>query len=47
MRRKRGVQSGRLSTTKYKGLEVADEREEIRKIDRTFCGPLQSQRNHF
>jgi len=47
MRRGRGVQSGRLGTAKYKGLEVADEREEIRKIDRTFCGPLQSQRNCF
>jgi len=41
-RRGRGVQSGRLSTAKYKGLEMADEREKIRKIDRMFCGPLQS-----
>ena len=47
MRRGRRVQSRRLSFTKYKGLEVADEREKIRKIDGIFCGPLQSQGNRL
>jgi len=41
----RGIQSKGLSTTKYKGLEMADERKEIRKVDQTFCGTLQSQRD--
>ena len=39
--RERGeIQSRRLSTIKYKGLKMADEGEEIREVDRTFCGPL-------
>jgi len=29
----RGIQSRGLSTTKYKGLEIADERKEIREVD--------------
>jgi len=29
----RGIQSRGLSTTKYKGLEMANERKEIREID--------------
>ena len=45
MRRGRGVQSRRLSIAKYKELKVVDKREKIRKIDGTFCGPLQSQGN--
>jgi len=42
-----GIQSRGLSTTKYKGLEMADEKEEIRKVNRTFCGILQSQRDYL
>ena len=38
----RRIQSRGLSTTKYKRLKIADEGEEIREIDRVFCGPLQS-----
>ena len=33
MRKGRRVQSRGLSTAKYKGLEMADEREEVRKTD--------------
>ena len=36
----RGIQSRRLSTAKYEGLEMADEREEIRKVNRAFCRSL-------
>jgi len=38
----RRIQSRGLSTAKYKRLKMADEGEEIREIDRAFCGPLQS-----
>ena len=41
----RGIQSRRLSTAKYKGLEMVDEREKIREVNKAFCGPLQSQGN--
>jgi len=44
-KRGRRIQSRGPSTTKYKGLEIADEREKIREIDRAFCGPLQNQGN--
>jgi len=40
MRERRGIQSRELSTIKYKGLEMADEGEKIRKTDGMFCGPL-------
>ena len=40
MREGKGIQSRGLSTIKYEGLEMADEREKIRKTDRMFCGPL-------
>jgi len=40
-----GIQSRGLSTAKYEGLEIADERKKIREVDRAFCGPLQSQGN--
>ena len=40
MREGGGIQSRKLSTTKYKGLEMADEGEKIREVDRTFYGPL-------
>ena len=40
MREGRGIQSRRLSTIKYEGLEMADEGEEIGEVDRTFCRPL-------
>jgi len=43
----RGIQSRRLSTAKYEGLEMADEREKIREVNRAFCGSLQSQGNCF
>jgi len=41
----RGIQSRGLSTAKYEGLEMADEREKNREVNRAFCGPLQSQGN--
>ena len=47
MKGRRGIQSRGLSTAKYKGLEMADKREKIRKVNRAFCGPLQSQGNHL
>jgi len=40
MREGGGIQSRRLSTIKYEGLEMADEGKEIREVDRTFYGPL-------
>jgi len=40
MREGGGIQSRRLSTIKYEGLEMADEGKEIREVNRTFCGPL-------
>ena len=43
----RGIQGRGLSTAKYKGLKMADKREKIREVNRVFCGPLQSQGNHF
>jgi len=45
VKRRRGIQDRGLSIAKYKGLKIADEREKIREINRTFCGPLQSQGN--
>jgi len=33
MRKERGVQSGGLSATKYKGPKMADERKKVRKAD--------------
>ena len=41
------IQSRGLSTTKYKRLEMADERKEIGEVDQTFCGSLQSQRDYL
>jgi len=41
----RGIQSRGLSTAKYEGLEMVDEREKNREVNRAFCGPLQSQGN--
>ena len=38
----RRIQSRGPSTAKYERLKMADEGEEIREIDRAFCGPLQS-----
>jgi len=38
----RRIQSRGLSTAKYERLKMTDEEEEIREIDRVFCGPLQS-----
>ena len=43
----RGIQSRRLSTAKYEGLEMADERKKIREVNKAFCGPLQSQGELF
>jgi len=43
----RGIQNKGLSTTKYKGLEMANERKEIREVDQMFCGTLQSQRDYL
>ena len=37
----RRIQSRGSSTAKYERLKMADEGEEIREIDRVFCGPLQ------
>ena len=42
MRGGKRIQSRGLSTAKYKRLKMADEGEEIREIDRAFCGPLKS-----
>ena len=47
MRKGRGVQSGGLSATKYKGPKIADKRKKVGKADRTLCGPLQSKGNHL
>ena len=41
----RGIQSRELSTAKYEGLEMADEREKNREVNRAFCRLLQSQGN--
>jgi len=45
MRRGRRIQSRGLSTAKYKGPEITDEREEVEEVNRAFCGALQSQGN--
>jgi len=42
VKKERKIQSRGLSTAQYKRFKMADEGEEIREIDRTFCGPLQS-----
>ena len=47
MKEERKIQSRGLSTAKYERLEMANEREKIREIDRAFCGPLQSQGNRL
>jgi len=47
IRRGRRIQSRRLSTAKYKGLEMADKKKKIREIDRVLCRPLQSQGNYL
>ena len=47
MRGGRRIQSRGLSTAKYERLEMANEREKIREIDKAFCGPLQSQGNRL
>jgi len=44
---KRGIHSRELSTAKYEGLEIVDEKEKIKEANRTFCGLLQSQENHL
>jgi len=40
MREERRIQSRGLSTVKYKGLEMADEEEKIRKANRVLCRAL-------
>ena len=45
MGRNRAVQSGGLSTTKYKRPEVANGGKKNRKTNRIVCGTLQSQGN--
>jgi len=40
MREGRRIQSRRLSTAKYEGLEMADEGEKIRKADGALCRAL-------
>jgi len=40
MRKGRRIQSRGLSTAKYKGLKMANEREEIREVNRAFYGSL-------
>jgi len=42
MKEERKIQSRGLSTVKYERLKMADKGEEIREIDKAFCGPLQS-----
>jgi len=43
MKKERRIQSRGLNTAKYEGLEIANEREEIREVNKAFCGSLQSQ----
>jgi len=40
MRKGRRIQSRRLGTTKYKGLEMANEEETIKEVDRALYRPL-------
>jgi len=40
MRKGGGIQSRGLSTTEYKGLEMANKGKKVGETDRMLCGPL-------
>ena len=40
MKKGRRIQSRELSTIKYKGLEMVNEREKVGETDKALCGPL-------